>query len=128
MKLTQADFEYFKKECLKWIDIYGMTDFRYEFLFEDNELNYGQMDSMYVERRVRLSLCKEWEEDDRTEKEKKEWIKYTAYHEVVESLLSRVRGMIFDRSFNEDEANAEIHCLIHKLESSFEKYNKYNRK
>lgn len=123
MKTTKEDFELFKKECRKWINMLSLHDFTYEFKHERLEDNYAQVLGLYSGKSYLITLSTDFI-DDMTITRKKEIIKESAFHESMECLLYRLRCQCADRKFDEEEVDSEIHGIIHRLQHVlFEKGN-----
>lgn len=117
-KTTKKHFEIFKKECLKWIEFWGMSDFVVNFLHSDDQQDKGKdgaCDTLYVSSHCILILCKEW--GDRVPLTNRE-IRATAFHEVGELLISKFAAVGASRYINQDEEEVARHELINRLQNA----------
>ena len=116
MKLTQKHFEIFKKECLKWIDFFGLVQWQIHFTFKSLE-NRAQIAFNCVSGCATIILSSKWEENS------KDFIndyniRKAAFHEVCELLLGRLNDMVSQRyGLNEGDVDEEIHRIIRTLEN-----------
>lgn len=111
-KTTKKDFELFKKECLKWIKIFGL--YSYETSFEHDVCVKGSVASCEMNINARwanLGLAK------KPSISSKESIKLSAFHEVMEVFIGRLRVCALSRFVNEDEIEEANHEIIRTLEN-----------
>ena len=117
-KTTKKDFELFKSECQKWIDIFGLKDWEVRFehgYISDTHFAQGEYD--VVERWLTLKLDTEWPDDVKITPHE---IKKSAFHETTETgLLGKIRCIATNRTFDQDELDEEIHRIIMILQSVF---------
>ena len=114
-KTTKKDFELFKRECEKWIEFFGLKEYRIEFFHEDIGQTRGQTDDYDHLMVCDIKFPKELHSETDNGK-----IKMAAFHEVCEVMLIRVRRMA-DEYYAFDRVNREIHTIIRKLENSIYK-------
>ena len=91
---TKKDFELFKAECKKWIQIFGLIG--WEIHFEHGGTDDDSLAECATNQEGRwaiLSLAKEWGAGD---KRNEKWIKRRAFHEVDELRFARVADIIRD--------------------------------
>lgn len=115
-KVTTAQFELFKKECLKWRDFFGLKD--WELYFDHRALKNicGQVVYNAVGCVATISLTTNWDElgvcDD-------ESVCRAAFHEICEILLCRLELMAEQRwNLAELDVREEAHRIIRTLENS----------
>jgi hypothetical protein len=113
VKTTKDDFEYFQRECLKWIDRFHLNDWDIVFSWEDLEDQLGELHAKYAARKAVIVLSKDF--GDIFSNRKKLQLRQTAFHEVCELLLIRIGMMAKARVFDEEELEAEIHAVINRL-------------
>lgn len=117
-RLLKKDFELFKKEALRWVDILGLKDWEWHFIFGDcDKSNRAEYLTNKSGRMVTIWLSDHWK-DDKSPRE----IKKTAFHEVAEIMLQNLRQLAMRDSSYEvvDEAT---HKVIRILENVlFPKY------
>lgn len=113
-KTTAKDFKLFKKECQKWINVFGLRGWETYF-------NHDREDDIYVARlspNIENRTCTfffavDWGESPLNETE----IKKTAFHEVLELFFSRFRYLALKRDIRETEILEEDHHIIRTLEN-----------
>lgn len=116
---SKADYELFKKEFMKWINLFGITDNVYEFKHDEIDNAYSFVIGDFESRRYLITFAKTFA---LLESPLKEQIKDTAFHEAMECLLYRLRCLIADRKFDEEVADSEVHAVINRLQGVL--YNK----
>jgi hypothetical protein len=119
-KTSKEDFELYKQECIRWLDIFGMKswyiDFSHELLFDGHEA-CANVD--LNARSANLTLSEEWGSvvNDET-------VKLAAFHEVCEVFLAPLVGCAYDRFNLSMESIAEnTHVIIQTLMNTM--YRKY---
>ena len=117
---SNDSFEFFK-ECVKnWVDFFGLYNWEVGVHSEegngDGSLAYT---TFHVEnKRADIFLCEDWDGLEKTDRE----LDKTAFHEVCEVLLLRIRYLAGKREFSYDELDGEIHSIIRILTAKiFEK-------
>lgn len=118
MKITKKDFQFFKKECQKWIDKLHLNDWKIYYGFQKDEDNFATFSSHYRARQCTIKLAKSFgKKGEVAIYKKREQMKETAFHEVVEGmLLARLEGLARDRNWDDAEWEAEAHAVIHRLQ------------
>jgi len=111
MKTTKKHFEIFKKECQKWIDFFGLSEYGIEFFHGEVDECRGSTTDYEHDMRIDLHLSAKLLNPSR------EMIAKTAFHEVCEALLMRLRRL-GDIYCSHEIVNKEVHAVIHKLENS----------
>jgi len=119
MKTTKKDFELFKKECKKWLDILSLKNWEIFWVHGDTDVDCRAQ--LLVDQKGRLStiyLAEEWEKDAVTDL----LIKKMAFHEVCELFLYDI-GIMLGCFFAPGVVEEEIHKIIRTLENTlFLKY------
>jgi len=113
-KTKKEHFKIFVKECKKWIEKYGIGDWRYEYAHEklddsDAQCRYntGQRGALIsLNTEVETSCCETIENI----------VIGCAKHEVRESLLAVVRNMSLSGRQSSSDVDSEIHAIINRLE------------
>ena len=114
MKTTKKDFEIFKTECEKWIEIFGLKGWAIEFYHKD-DLKDSRASCSYdvVSRSASLYLNITWHEDTVSEAN----IRKSAFHEVCEVMLCNIRCLAETRFISKIEIDEECHAIIRTLEN-----------
>ena len=116
MKITQKQFNIFKKECKKWIKEFGLYDSKYYFSHEESEedhvIAYCQYPKSFDDRVFTLILNKEIDADFIKDKD----IRRSAFHEVMESMLYPMYYYATQRFIDCESINSENHRIIRILE------------
>ena len=116
-KTTKKDFEIFKKECLKWIEYFQLSGWKFCFFHEDNKQlgkALGWSCGNYMGRVASIGISLNWGDDKANILD----LKRTAFHEVCEIMLCSLHVLAFDRNWDEDIWDAESHTVIRILENS----------
>lgn len=115
-KTTKKHFDLFVKEAKKWIDFWGLTDWRIYFYHEDWSDAYGDAKAWYswdIAGHVgSLCLNTSWK-CDLCENE----VRKTAFHEVCHILLGRLDVLATRRYLREGELEEEVHAIIRRIEN-----------
>jgi len=113
-KTTVKDFQLFKTECRKWIDVFGLKGWECYFRHEKEEDIYVARLSPNVENRTcTFFFAVDWGDSPLSELE----IKKTAFHETMELFLTRFRHLALKRDIREAEILEEDHHIIRILEN-----------
>ena len=113
VKLTNKDFEVFKKECKIWINKFGLYEWDILYSFEDVPESAGSTEVGYEGCWAIITLSTEYPNDDMLPKNPH--IKKVALHECLELLLATFNILGKSRIFDESEFNHERHRIINKL-------------
>lgn len=118
-KTTQKDFNLFKSECQKWIEVFGLKGWRVTFrhanLDNDNSARAWNTIQNLEDRVVSIGLCVDWDNDIEGVTDKN--IKHSAFHEVMELFLGRMVILAKYRHSTDSEINEENHNIIRTLEN-----------
>lgn len=118
MELKESDFEEFKKEAKRWIDLFGLKDWKVEYAFSELEDAYAQYSLQWQGKIALITLNKY------PAKESSDYInvKRTAFHEVCELLLADMEYIALDEEIPYSErkglTEAARHGVIRRLENS----------
>lgn len=112
MRVTAANFAYFKHRCKHWIRRFSLND--YEFLFKQDAIggNMAESHMDYRARTVVITLNTEW--DGSATSPSKASIDSTAFHEVVESMFYHLEAQARQRDDAED-LETERHALVNRI-------------
>lgn len=116
--LSNEDFETFKKEFIKWVDIFGLRGWDITFKFEKLNNIYGSCTSNIVGRCATIALNNTMTKEQYSTHQ----VKKTAFHECCELFLARINGLANYRHTTEDEITEEIHNIIRTMEYIKENY------
>ena len=112
-RLLKKDFELFKKECLKWIEIFGLKDLEWQFVFGDCDKDNRAEYLIHAEGRMcTIYLGEIWENDAKTNKN----IKRVAFHEVAEVMLHDLRRLA-GRDSSWGRVDEATHRIVRTLEN-----------
>lgn len=114
MKTSKKHFTVFKKECLKWIVLFGLLDWKFSFFHEqwDNEALANYKTNLEG-KCAAINLSIDWADEPITNAQ----IKRSAFHEVCEVMLSRLAICVRSRFVSSDEIIEAIHDIIRRLEN-----------
>jgi hypothetical protein len=108
----KSDLELFKKEAEHWSAFFGLMDFDLQISMSDkndDSLAYTVVSHQDKIAIIKVSKC--W--DELTEYK----IRETAFHEICEVLISRLRSMACG-TFSDDAVNETAHSIILRLQNS----------
>ncbi len=114
MKTTKKDFIIFKKECEKWIKIFGLKNWDIEFYHADS-LKDSRASTTYavIDRSISIYLNIDWKNDTISNDN----IRKSAFHEVSEVLMCKLRNLAEYRYTTFHEIDEEVHAIIRTLEN-----------
>lgn len=122
--LTDKDFDFFKQTCKFWINLLGLVGWDILYSFHDlKEDVFGNISYNIDSRKARIRLNSVWPIEEYCVDQ----IRQTAFHEVMELLLGRIKCLGEFKYTREDEINEEIHNLIRIMENVFlPKFSQYD--
>lgn len=109
---TSQHFEFFKKECNRFLNEFGLIEYRLFFYHEDIKKSMATCRAQFDNKVVSLTLNKKW-----SDKPTKQELSNTAFHEVLHILLA---GLIYigeARFINDGEFDVEEELVVSKLEA-----------
>lgn len=113
---TKEDFKNFKASVEKYIKFFGLIDWNCMFTHDKD----SGMANVYVDLQAHFahfSLCRDW--STQVAVPTQDEIDATAFHEVMELLLSDIRGIGLDiqlgHSVKRDALEVEAHRIIHRF-------------
>ena len=112
-KTTAEDFEYFKAECRRWLDFFGIKNYRVFYSHEPVEDGFAECAWSTPGRVVKMKLNPEWAEAPVDNPS----LSRTAFHEICELLLSELTEMAQQWVCNA-EVNRTSHQIIRTLENT----------
>lgn len=114
MKLTQKHFEIFKKECLKYQDIFELHNWDLHFRWQNSDTDRASCHNKVSGYISTLFLSRNWE--GHGQKITDDDIKEVAKHEMIHVLLERVTASGRYRYVSENEMEEAEEELVRKLE------------
>lgn len=114
MKTTKKHFETFKRECEKWIKVFGLYGWRFYYQHKDIEgrqLAYCIFPDEPQDRVFTIGLTLNLDCDYSMID-----IKRSAFHEVMEAFLYKFGYLAKARYIQQEEISEEIHNIIRTLE------------
>lgn len=117
IQLTEKQFEIFKEECQRWIQLFGLKDWEIFFRFEETEdLNRAECRINWLGKVCNLVLSP-WHSEERSEGE----IRKYAFHEVCELLFAEMEKIALDEEIPYEEriglTESARHGVIRRLEN-----------
>lgn len=118
LKTTKQHFEIFKKECQKWIEIYGLKDWKIHFFHENwDDSHYANIKMDLDGRIASINLESAWEEPVSNFQ-----LKQIAFHEVSHLFFGRLEIIAKQKTTFNSEIDEEIHAIIRTLENTLYEY------
>ena len=116
-KITEAQFSLFKKECAKWINIFGLKNWELRYFLDGGDKkSYAWVNYNHDNRVADLYLTNDWAELNILPTN--EQIKHTAFHEVMEIFLYPLRYLAEARYvLGWETIDCAIHDIIRTLET-----------
>jgi len=116
MKTTAKHFKLFKKECERWITIFGLLNWTVHYYHEeDGDPNvFAWTQYNHDNRVVDVSLNRVWANKPRDIEYE---LKRAAFHEVCEILLYPLRYLGEARFITSGEIDTGVHNVIRILEN-----------
>ncbi len=112
-KTTKKHFRMFKRECERWIAIFGLKGWEVVYFHEDDEEEGRGWASYKVTGRVcSMGLARTWKGVRPT----KHGVRFVAFHEVCELLLARLMTEAKYRFTSEEVVDETAHEVIRVLE------------
>lgn len=111
-KTTKKEFELFKKECRKWIKFFGLFD--WEVYYEHVELKEKAYATCHTDM---LGMVATFSFNKVVGTNIRDDIRRTAFHEVCELLISKLKIIAKCRFLSEDEITTANHEIIRRLEN-----------
>lgn len=112
---TKVDFELFKKECEKWIEVFGLKGWSVVYCHDEKKCdNYAEVWYNLKARCATITLIKKW---GNLFTGKDFQIKQSAFHEARELFYARINLLAKARYVTEYEIDEEIHNLIRNDEN-----------
>ena len=113
VKLTNKDFQLFKKECNKWINKFELHDWDIVYEFTRNSGDAGGCSTKYEDCQAIIKFDMEFVDGHLISKSTH--IKEIAKHEMIELMLAPINILGKSRVFDETEFNHQRHRIIMKL-------------
>jgi hypothetical protein len=110
---TKEDFEKFKKFTMYWVDFFGLRNWEVEFDHKEDDTSMAYTTFNVLNRNVMIVLAMDWGERKVTDEE----LDKTAFHEVCEVLLLKIRYIADARYIMDEDIGSEIHDVIRVLEN-----------
>jgi hypothetical protein len=89
IKTTKKHFDTFCKECVRWVRPLGLVGWEIYFLWE-RQKDFAIINDDHKNKYAVITFTKTW--DDRVARLNNNAIKKTAFHEMMELKLGKLRG------------------------------------
>jgi len=113
-KTTKKDFELFRREVERWLEIYGLKGWSVEILHK----TYVENSSASLFYRVGARDAEYYLSKDFGKDKTELGVRLAAFHEVTHHLLGKLIHVAVERSHDEDMINAEEHEVIKTLQNT----------
>jgi len=108
----QKYLKLFRVKAEYWFKYFGLLDFDlFVRISSTNMDNLAEATCDHFAKSATITISKFWPDDQLNEYE----VKCTAFHEVCEIMLSRLRALA-NGKFSEEEVNETIHSVINRLQ------------
>lgn len=117
MTAEAEDFELFKSECMRWVNYFGLHDYRVAFANEvTSDTTFAQCSTSLPDRTVvfRLAPSEGMNELNKANRD----IKRDAFHEVVHLMLAFLLYLAECRFLEGNEIRAEEEKVVRILENT----------
>ena len=102
MKITNKDFELYKKEVLKWMDEFKIGGWEVHFgIDEKDEENIAGSEWSLKSKIVTFNICRDWRNNLLNTYE----IKKSTLHEVLHLAIAKITTMAVRRYVNRDQVD-----------------------
>ena len=115
MKTTKEHFKLFQAECEKWLSFFGLYEWSVRYAHRNNNGCYAMCECDHEGKVCVFSLSTSFLVPEYGIIKQ---IKKSAFHEVCELLLSKMRLLADSRSIQPHEVTEEIHRLIRIFENT----------
>lgn len=116
-KLSKDNFEYFKQECLRWLQFLGIYQWDCRFFFEKDEDGLARVIWEEENGLAAFYLATKWGKD----KVNAYNLSKTAFHEACELLLWELNDLA-RRGNRDSRVNEAVHRVIRGLENTVFEY------
>ena len=118
MKTTPEHFEIFKAECKKWIEIFGLKNWRIDYIHKKLSSDSRAQTTFNCVSSIATIFFNTKPDEEDEYKFTVETVKKTAFHEVCEILLGRLSLMVGQRyALHELDVEEATHQIIRILEN-----------
>ena len=119
LKTTNADFELFQKEAGRWLEFFGLYEWRVEFVHDPDEGDAAGWCSASLDDGVAtIALFVNWGEGMSVTKER---VLSTARHEVLELLMWPMFSVAVRRYTTYENINQARHNIIRRIECALDR-------
>ena len=120
--ITDKDAVFFKETCQKIIDLFGLSEYLWDFEVLEDLIDDGRNAQCSIERQAhRRTLSLSGVIENRTDNKQKDII-YLAFHEVMEGFLGDLTTTADARYITQEQVEKETHSIINRLWYVFEKH------
>jgi len=115
-QVTQKQFEFFKRECKRWLDVLGLYNWEVRYFLKPMDDGYAEVSFNHDGRMADVFLCEDWG-SFRVSVPTTAELRKTALHEVLEILLYPLRYIAECRYvLGVEEIDCACHNVIRVLE------------
>lgn len=119
IEFSESDFEFFKSECRKWIQVLGLDDWQVGFIFGTvGDDSIAQVAANYCARKAHVYFATSLQDCNEALEPRNaaRLIRGAARHEMLELMLMPMQVMAKNRKWDGDAYESETHAVIHRLE------------
>jgi hypothetical protein len=113
-KTTDKQFLIFKRECKKWVKIWGLKSWDIDYRLGDTDGAAACTQANINQHYAVITLSNAY---DANADFRKKTIRNYAFHEVLHVLFAHINGMISKERYRESEIDKELHAIFRLLEN-----------
>lgn len=120
VKVTKEIFAAFKKECLKWIDIFGIKNWDIKIIkenFEEDERAIVAALKYDVQNHIAVIMLNTTINVASQDVDVYEEVRKAAFHECCELILAPLRELANDRFITPNSVDSAVHSVICRFEN-----------
>lgn len=117
-QITKREFAIFKAECRRWVDRFGLTDWKLYYTFEEIEGGLASVNRDWEGKCATVTLHPFQERIPKADVEAS--VKSSARHEMLHLLLGELDYLNGRRAISNDIWSAAEHGVIRRLERALD--------
>lgn len=111
-RTTRTDFALFQAECARWLQRFGLTEWRASFKWRQLDEDFAQTHINIQGRCAAFVLSKAWPKDVSHHSQ----VRSSALHEVVHLLVYDVEHLVTDRVVTVELKDRTVEALVRRIQ------------